>query len=113
MSDYEPSLEHDPQEDPAAGLTWTVGFIGTALLVTSVVGVTALMYAVVDKVQEDTVVAPLTNTVPRELAALREKQNLRLARSAHYELRPENTDGERSIVIPVERAMEIMVRENQ
>jgi hypothetical protein len=100
------TFEHNPgdHEDPLAGPTWTISFIGVALLAVSMLGVAALFYDV-EGIERDVKVL----AVPvEEVATMRAAQEARLAGPVRLERRIE---GEDSLVIPIEQAMEAVVSE--
>ena len=106
MTDYH---EHniDDHEDPAASSTWLVGFIGVVLLVVTMLGVTALYYNVkADRVDEK-VVKPDRWDVKK----LRIQQEGRLTAPARWEERDDGGEVTRELVIPLDRAMKIVVEE--
>ena len=105
------TYEHNPgdHEDPLPGPTITIGLIGIALLVVSVLGVTTLLYQVTDQEYEKKVVDQRVNIGPPELEKLNSEQLARLAGPARRELRPENPAGQESLVIPIEDAMAKLV----
>jgi hypothetical protein len=100
------TFEHNPNdhEDPLAGPTWTIGIIGVILLAVSLLGLTALFYDRTD-VELDVKVLEVPSAALDEMRAT---QNARLA-GVRLEKRVAE---EESIVIPIERAMEIIVQEN-
>jgi hypothetical protein len=101
--------EHNPgdHEDPLAGPTWTVGVIGTILLIVIVLGTAAICYSVLTSAYVERVV----DEPDLEVTTLRGKQIDRLNAAPHIELRPENPEGEQSIVIPIDRAMRLVAKE--
>jgi len=92
------------RDDPAPGMTWTVGIIGAILLVVAV----AVVILIYRAVSHDQRMAKQISPAPRELTMLRAEQEARLGAEAHWEIR---TEGERSLVIPIEQAMETVVEE--
>jgi hypothetical protein len=105
--------EHNPRdhEDPLPGPTWTVLITGCALLAVVVLGVTSVYWGVRD-LEFDTKVAQETiNESSPELVEYRVAQLARLDGSARRELRLENPEGEESLVIPLEDAMGLLLRE--
>ncbi|MBT8486961.1 MAG: hypothetical protein HKO59_13640 [Phycisphaerales bacterium] len=106
MSD---TFEHNPgdHEDPLAGPTWTVGIVGAVMLAVSVLGTAALYYDMRTQEEEEKVLSqPVL-----ERAVLDDEQGARLDGPYRIERRPENVDGDPSVVIPIEDAMAIVVRE--
>lgn len=98
MSDV---YEHNAgdHEDPVAGSTWTIGIIGTILLVFCVLLVTVLARAMFDAQASESVV----NVTPQEHASLAKTQQDRLADGPHFEIR--GAEGQAHLVIPLEQAM--------
>ena len=107
MTDH---FEHniDDHEDPAASSTWLIGFIGAVLLIVTMLGVTALYYNV-KATQVDTEVV---NVDVKKVKDARAQQEGRLTDSAHWEERDDNGEIVRELVIPIERAMELVAAEN-
>ena len=107
MTDY---YEHniDDHEDPAASSTWLLGFIGAVLLVVTMLGVTALYYNV-KAAEVDTQVVQVEID---EVTEARDRQERRLTDSAHWEERDDSGEIVRALVIPIERAMELVVAEH-
>ncbi len=106
MTDH---YEHniDDHEDPAASSTSLVGFIGVVLLVVTMLGVTALYYNVKASQEHDVVVG-----IDRwDVEKLRIQQEGRLIAPARWEERDEGGEVTRELVIPLERAMKIVVEE--
>ena len=98
----------DDHEDPAASSTWLVGFIGVVLLVVTMLGVTALYYNVKAQRVEETVVAPDRVDVQK----VRIQQEWRLTNpDARWEERDDGGEVTRELIIPLERAMKIVVEE--
>ena len=106
MTDH---YEHniDDHEDPAAGSTSLVGFISVVLLVVTMLGVTALYYNVKASQEHDVVVG-----IDRwDVEKLRIQQEGRLIAPARWEERDEGGEVTRELIIPLERAMKIVVEE--
>ena len=97
----------DDHEDPAASSTWLMGFIGAVLLVVTMLGVTALYYNV-KAVQVDTEVVKVPIDGPKKL---RIQQEQRLTAPPRWEERDDGGEVTRELVIPLERAMKIVVEE--
>ncbi|MDY7110405.1 MAG: hypothetical protein SYC29_17385 [Planctomycetota bacterium] len=95
------------RDDPAAGPTWVIGLIGVLLLVVAILVTAALMYNSLAREFEQKVGAE----AHRELEALRRDQTARLTDPPRWEIRPDSGEGERSLVIPIEQAMEAMAAE--
>jgi len=106
MTDH---FEHniDDHEDPAASSTSLVGFIGVVLLVVTMLGVTALYY----NVKADQVEVEVLQVDIDEPKNLRIQQERRLTAPARWEERDEGGEVTRELVIPLERAMKIVVEE--
>ena len=106
MTDH---YEHniDDYEDPTASSTSLVGFIGVVLLVVTMLGVTALYYNVKAK-QVDEQVVQVGIDEPKKL---RIQQEGRLTAPARWEERDEGGEVTRELIIPLERAMKIVVEE--
>ena len=102
MSDY---IEHNPgdHEDPLAGPTWTIGIIGVILLAVTLLGLAALFYSTADGEIDEKVLSVAGGT----LDEMEAEQEARLT-GVRLEKRVE---GEDSLVIPIERAMELLVEE--
>ncbi len=107
MTDH---YEHniDDHEDPAAGSTSLVGFIGTVLLVVTMLGVTALYYNVKATQVEEQVIQPRPNGPWKA----RIRQERRLTASPRWEERDDGGEIVRELVIPIDRAMAIVAAEN-
>ncbi len=106
MSDV---YEHNPEdhEDPAHGPTLLMGLLGVLLLTVTILGLTALYYGSKATEQSQAVVA-----VERaEVKDLRAEQEALLAGPARLVRRDEAGREVEALVIPVERAMEAVVRE--
>ncbi len=106
MTDH---FEHniDDHEDPAASSTSLVGFIGVVLLVVTMLGVTALYYNVKASQEQDVVLDEPFIEVER----VRTEQEQRLTAPARWEERDEGGEVTRELIIPLERAMKIVVEE--
>lgn len=100
------TFEHNPNdhEDPLAGPTWTIGIIGVILLAVSLLGLTALFYDRTD-LELDVKVLEVPSIALDEMRAVQSE------RLAGFRLE-KRVPGEESLVIPIERAMEIIVRQN-
>jgi len=97
----------DDHEDPLASSTWLIGFIGVVLLIVTILGVTALYYNV-KAVQVD---AEVVKVDIDDVADARARQERRLTDSAYWEERDDSGEIVRALVIPIERAMELVVKE--
>lgn len=110
MSDV---YEHNPSdhEDPLPGPTWMIGFIGAVLMVVIVLGITALYYSA----KQEEVVVKVVEAEPVELVVLRRQQEEQLHVTRWEEREDVDPSGEtvevRSLVIPIEQAMEAVVEE--
>jgi hypothetical protein len=102
-------LQPNPPDraDPTPGLTWLLGLVGTLLLVVIVLGLTALYYNVKAEVFQRQVVSAQRV----ELEALRREQEALLAGPPRYVEREQQGETVRAYIIPIEQAMEIVVRE--
>ena len=98
-------------EDPKAGPTWTIGLASIAILAVSVLVVTTLTYRELDGEEQTKVLDQRVNSGPEVLEALKAEQQARLAAAAHRELRVENPEGEESLVIPIDQAMDLLLEE--
>ncbi len=102
-------FEHNPgdHEDPLAGPTWLMGFLGAVTLVAIIGALTALYYNEKNEEVEDQIVIP-----PREeVADLTAQQEALLAGPPRSIIRQEQGEEVRAYVIPIDRAMELVVRE--
>ena len=102
-------FEHNPQdhEDPVAGPTWLVGILGAILLVVSLLGLTALYYNVKAEELEGQVIG----LERLEVLELRRQQEALLAGSPRWIKRDEQGEEIEAFIIPIERAMELVVEE--
>ena len=103
MSDV---FEHNPgdHEDPLAGPTWTIALILVVLMAVSLLGVAALYY---DAVDAERAVKVLDLPV-YDVELARVTQEARLQGPVRLERRIE---GEDSLVIPLDQAMDLVVEE--
>jgi hypothetical protein len=103
--------EHNPgdHDDPVAGSTWLIGAVGTAALLVTIFGVTALLY----HADEEQMLVSVVNQPAAEQQRLRAEQEARLAKEPQWiKVREEGAETETdAFVIPIERAMELVVRE--
>lgn len=106
MSDV---YEHNPDDhdDPRPALTWFFGFVGAVLLVVTVLIVTALYYNV--KAQE--VAIQVVRPQRLEVIELREQQEAMLHAPAGWVEREDQGETVRAYTIPIEQAMELVVKE--
>ncbi|MHC5025119.1 MAG: hypothetical protein ACYTGG_14645 [Planctomycetota bacterium] len=100
--------EHNPNdhEDPIAGPTWLVGFIGAVFMLVIVFGLTALYYGA----REQEVEAVVIEEDYVEFAELQAAQNSRLE-VLQIEEREEGGERYEALVIPIEQAMELTAAE--
>ena len=108
MSD---AFEHNPDdhEDPAAGPTWLMGAVGVLLLVAILLALTAMYYNVkAEKVQEEVVSRPF-----RDIEKLRQSQRALLEDEPRWVTRQEVAGEVQALVIPIDRAMDIVVAEQE
>ncbi len=103
---YEHNL--DDHEDPAASSTWLIGFIGSVLLIVTMLGITALYYNVKTAQVDTEVVQPDIDDV----TDARNRQERHLTDSARWVERDEGGEVVRALAIPIDRAMELIVAEN-
>ena len=104
-------FEHNPNEheDPAAAATWIISLVGVLLLVATILGTTALYYKVkANEVEKEVVEQPYDS-----IEAMRTRQRALLAGPGRLVTRMEATGEVQALVIPIDRAMEIIVAENQ
>jgi hypothetical protein len=103
--------DHNPDDhdDPAAAPTWTIGIVSVILLVATVLFVAALFFFVYNAEVEEKYI----RQTYQDLEQLIEEQREQLSVGPRVELRPENaeTDEPRSIVIPIDRAMDLIIEE--
>ncbi len=106
MSDV---FEHNPEdhEDPRAGITWFVGFVGSVAFVVTTLAVWALYYNVKGEQVEESFVAPARE----EVAELKRSQQALLAGPPRWIDVDEAGETVRRYVIPIEQAMELVVQE--
>ncbi len=112
MSDV---YEHNPgdHEDPLAGPTWIIGFLGAVLLVVIMLGLTAMVYNA--QHEEDKI--KLIDRDPEELDHLRNSQLAQITAAPRWVEESVKVEGQneeqivKSLVIPIDRAMELVVQE--
>lgn len=108
-------FEHNPgdHEDPLTGPTWIIGFLGAVLLVVIMLGLTALFYSATHQEEQKKVV----ERSPQELNDLLNKQWAQLhVATPRWVIDPSLDEGQppvKRLVIPLEQAMEIVVKEAQ
>ena len=105
------TFEHNPgdHDDPLTGPSWYVGLVGGLLLVATLLGLTALYYN--EKTGEAQSPDKIVAKIPAELADLRALQEKRLTSPAHREVRDEAGEQITALVIPIEDAMHLVVKE--
>lgn len=103
--------EHNPDDhdDPAAGPTWLTSAVGVFLLVATLLGVTALYYNVKATEVEKEVIAQPYDAV----GEMRKAQLALLEGPARKVTRSEDGQDVEAYVIPIDRAMDIVVQEHQ
>ena len=114
MSDV---FEHNlgDHEDPLTGPTWIIGFLGAVLLAVIMLGLTALLY----NAQRQEAVEKVIQRDPQELENLRAAQAAQLAAAPRWIEQTVEVQGQpngqivRSLAIPIDQAMELVVRESQ
>jgi hypothetical protein len=101
--------EHNPEDhdDPTAGFTWLMGLVGVLALVVIILALTALYYNVKAELFQRQVV----NAPRPELLELQREQEALLAGPPRSIEREEQGETVRAYIIPIEQAMEIVVRE--
>jgi hypothetical protein len=105
--------EHNPgdHEDPLIGPMWIIGFLGAVLLTVIVFGLTAIKYNAADQEIDFKVI----QRDPAELEQLRTQQLAPLSiATPRWVNDPPLMEGEeptRRLTIPLEQAMEIVVKE--
>ncbi len=92
------------EEDPDAGSTWTWFLAGSVIFVALVIGVAALYYDMASKRIDEVQTSVPLSSVER----LDAEQQARLE-GFRQELRADSPEG--AIVIPVERAMELVIED--
>ena len=100
--------DHTAQADPSATMTWFIGFIGVALLITILLGVTALLKTVERQADDEL----LVNADYTEYDALKNDQHAELERTMQWEayVDPSGNEQER-LVIPIDRGISIIAEE--
>ncbi len=103
-------FEHNPEdhEDPKAGLTWLLGVIGTLMLVITILAVWALYYNIKQAEIEATVLAPAR----QDVVDLRQRQEEFLVGPPRWITVDVQGEPVRRYVVPIERAMDLIVQEN-
>lgn len=102
-------FEHNPgdHEDPLTGPSWYVGIVGVLILVAMLLGLTALYYNMVTEEEVEKVI----NSGREELEDLRREQSLYLTGPARWEERLVDGEVVIALIIPIEEAMELVVRD--
>lgn len=105
----EEKYEHNPgdHEDPLAGPTWIIGFLGAVLLAVITLGLTALFYNA-DREEE---AAKIIARDPDGLINHRLEQQARLTAPPRMVEVTEGNEVVQVIRIPIDAAKEIIVRE--
>ncbi len=101
--------EHNPQEheDPVARPVALVGFLGAVLLLITLLGVTALYYNVkAEKVDQQVVRIEFP-----QIQKLRSRQEELLSGPPRWIERDEQGDTVDAFIIPIDRAIELIVQE--
>jgi hypothetical protein len=100
--------DNTAQADPSATMTWFIGFIGVALLITILLGVTALLKTVERQADDEL----LVNANYTEYDALKNDQHAELERTMQWEayVDPSGNEQER-LVIPIDRGISIIAEE--
>ena len=103
-------FEHNPgdHEDPLAGITWFIGFVGAVAFVVTTLAVWALFYNVKGAQEEESFIAPARS----EILELKASQQELLTGQPRYIDVDEAGETVRRWVIPIEQAMELVVQEN-
>jgi hypothetical protein len=107
MSDV---FEHNPgdHEDPVAGPTWLIGFIGVVLLVVVFLGVTSIYFDAEKAGEEYSALA----TVPLDLERLNQEQQAMLDGPPRWIItRVDQQEVDRQLVIPIDEAMQKIAQE--
>jgi hypothetical protein len=109
---HQPEHNIGDHEDPAAGQTWLVSFVGTALLIVIFLGLTALYYNYAANEEATKVIA----RQPMGFEQITAAQQAQLEGEPRWIERPsedpENPVMEPHLVIPIEQAMELVVKEH-
>ena len=102
-------FEHNPgdHEDPLTGPSSYVGLVGVLILVAMLLGLTALYYNMVTEEEVEKVI----NSGREELDDLRWEQSLHLTGPARWEERLVDGEVVIALIIPIEEAMELVVRD--
>jgi hypothetical protein len=106
--------EHNPSdhEDPLTGPTWIVAFLGTVLLTVITLGLTALFYNAQAQEEEQKLIL----RDPMELGNLQAHQREQITGTPRWVEQQVVVEGSapqltRSLVIPIEQAMELVAAE--
>lgn len=106
--------EHNPSdhEDPLTGPTWIVAFLGAVLLTVITLGLTALFYNAQSQEEERKVILH----DPMELGNLHARQREQITGTPRWVEQQIEVEGSapqltRSLVIPIDRAMELVATE--
>jgi hypothetical protein len=104
--------DHNPgdHDDPVAGPTWLLGIVGAVLLLVIILGLTALYYNALAREQQVKVVEPRDTW---DLRRYRREQQGLLTGEPRWEQRVVAEDEVEFYIIPIDRAMELVVREGR
>lgn len=108
-------FEHNPgdHEDPLPGPTWIITFVGAVLLAVIMLGLTALLY----NAQKEEEEIKLISRDPQELQDLRARQEAQIHGDPRWVEEAVTLEGAQqeqvtqALVIPIEQAMELVVKE--
>ncbi len=102
-------FEHNPgdHDDPVSGQTWLIGFLGALVLVAMMLGLTAIYYNAKAREINEVVVRPER----QEVRQLRQEQESLLAGPPRWVTRDDGAETVEALIIPIERAMELVVME--
>ncbi len=102
-------FEHNPEDhdDPVSGQTWLIGSLGALVLVAIMLGLTAMYYNAKAREIHKVVVSPER----LEVLQLRQEQQALLAGPPRWVTRDDGAETVRALIIPIDRAMELVVME--
>jgi len=103
------AFEHNPDdhEDPRAGITWFVGFVGSVAFVVTALAVWALYYNMKGVQVEESFIAPARE----EVAELKRSQQALLEGPPRWIEVDESGETVSRYIIPIEQAMQLVVQE--
>jgi hypothetical protein len=103
------AFEHNPgdHEDPLAGPTWLIGALGVLTLVIILMVLTAIYYNTKAEEVKENFITP----VREDVVAMKTRQEALLHEPAGWVERQEGGETVRAYVIPIERAMELVVQD--